>query len=173
MNPFGAMAANANSTSDSLCSTFGSAAVAANTMIDSRWPVSPMPSHSIALRAAPSTTITTTSLVIPSSSFNNNGGAQYPTPTAATAPYSTSANSMNCSPPTPNQPPETQSPTGQSSSCSSVATTTTSSCSPGNSSSNGTASSWLCSDSAWQRHGNSTIVTLRRKALEHSVMTIR
>lgn len=146
LSPFGSMSSSA----DSLC-TFGSGG-------ESRWPLpgtamGQIPPHSLSLghplgRQPPS-----------SSSFVQSGGNSVPscsqsaiTPAVCGAPYgaatpyhTTTANSINCSPPTPNQ--AEASPTGTS-------------CSP---------QTWLTGDtSAWR--GSSIF---RRKAMEHSVMTIR
>src|SRR5699024_6700252 len=65
-------------------------------------------------------------------------------------PYNTASGSLNCSPPTGSQ--ADGSPSGLS-------------CSP--------QTGWLCSASDASAWRGSSIATLRRKALEHSVMTIR
>ena len=143
LSPFGSM----NSNADSLC-TFGSTP-------DSRWALSgtgmgQVSSHSLSLghtlgRQAPS--------------FGQGGGLNcnlnqnaisppchtpYPC-----GPYNT-ASSLNCSPPTANQ---------------ADGSPGTVSCSP--------QTGWLCSASDTSAWRGSSIATLRRKALEHSVMTIR
>lgn len=157
MSPFGSI----NSSADSLC-TFGSAST------EPRWPLTTtvgmnqMSQHSLS-------TIGHQLATRQSSSFGGNAsagstsGALNCNPNTisphgssyAVAPYTSNvsnSNPMNISPPTPNQ--AEASPTSQS-------------CSPQ------TSTGWLCSNSDNSAWRGSTIVSLRRKALEHSVMTIR